>query len=73
LESRAPGGLGSIDLSVRRRLKWKVDQMGRVLDDTDLTQLALESDQADPTLDDGLTFDDLVDLVDELTNGRPAE
>jgi hypothetical protein len=73
LESRAPGGLGSIDMSVRRRLAWKVDQMGKVLDDTDLAQLALESDQADPMLDDGLTYDDLVDLVKELTNGRPAD
>lgn len=72
LESRASGGLGSIDMSVRRRLRWKVDQMGRVLDDADLVKLALENDQADPTLDDGLTYDDLVDLVAELTRGNVA-
>jgi hypothetical protein len=66
LESLASARLGSIDLSVRRRLQWKIDQMALALNDRELRALALESDEADPRLDDGLTLDDLVDLHAEL-------
>lgn len=66
IECRAPARLGSIDLSIRRRLDLKIDQMAQALDDPDLRQVALESDEADPDLDDGLTFDDILDLAREL-------
>jgi hypothetical protein len=66
-ESTAPGGVGSIDMSVRRRLDSKITQMSQALEDWDLRQLALESDTAEAYLDDGLTFDDLTDLLRELT------
>jgi hypothetical protein len=66
IECRAPARLGSIDLSIRRRLDLKIDQMAQALDDPDLRQIALESDEADPDLDDGLTYDDLLDLAREL-------
>jgi hypothetical protein len=66
IECRAPARLGSIDLSIRRRLDLKIDQMAQALDDPDLRQIALESDEADPDLDDGLTYDDILDLAREL-------
>jgi hypothetical protein len=72
LESMVPGGLGSIDMSVRNRLDMKVAQMGSALDDPDLRQLALESADADPLLDDGLSFDDLADLLRELTSDKSS-
>jgi hypothetical protein len=65
-ECRAPQLLGSIDLSVRRRLDAKIEQMGRVLDDPDLLAIALESADFEQDLYDGLNFDDLNDLISEL-------
>ncbi len=69
VEHTAPNRVGSIDLSVRRRLQAKVAAMSAVLDDRDLRQLALESDDADPLLDDGITRADLEDLILELRRG----
>ena len=66
LESTAPQRVGSVDLSVRRRLDLKVNQLAEALDDNDLQAIALESDGADRTLDDGFTLHDLLDLFDEL-------
>jgi len=68
LECQAPARVGSIDLSVRRRLDLKIKAMGDVLDDDDLRAIALESDDADQSLEDEFTFDDLVDLLAELTD-----
>ena len=56
-------------MSVRRRLDTKVDQAWRVLDDEDLRLLSLESDVANPDLDDGLSNNDVLDLVHQLTSG----
>jgi hypothetical protein len=67
VECRAPSRLGSIDLSIRRRLDSKIDQMAQALDDPDLHEIALESDDADQDLEDGFTLDDLLDLARELT------
>ncbi len=69
VENKAPIRVGSIDLSVRRRLQEKVAAMSAILDDRDLRELALESDDADPTLDDGITRKDLEDLILELRLG----
>ena len=69
VENTAPNRVGSIDLSVRRRLETKVAAMAAILDDHDLRELALESDLADPTLDDGITRRDLEDLILELRQG----
>jgi hypothetical protein len=41
--------------------------MGLALRDRNLQTLALESEDADPQLDDGLTYEDLADLVAELS------
>ncbi|MHB8459097.1 MAG: SNF2-related protein [Candidatus Limnocylindrales bacterium] len=69
-EARTPRRLGSIDLSVRNRLDAKVRQMDAIFDDPDLRAIALESDSADPTLDDGLGLDDLQDLFSVLVGGE---
>ena len=69
VESMAPTRLGSIDLSVRRRLQSKIQAMSILLADRDLNQLALESDDADPSLDDGITREDLEDLISALRQG----
>jgi SNF2 family DNA or RNA helicase len=72
-ESTAPRRWGSIDNSVRRRLRAKVDAMSAALEDEDLRQLSLESDLADPTLDDGFDMQDLRDLIVELRARRDAD
>jgi len=69
-ESTAPVLWGSIDASVRRRLDAKVQAMSEALDDDDLRELALESELADPTLDDGFDRKDLSDLIVELRAKR---
>jgi hypothetical protein len=56
-------------MSVRNRLNAKVAQMDAVFDDPDLRDISLESSTADPTLDDGLTLDDLKDLYATLGDG----
>jgi hypothetical protein len=66
IECRAPERLGSIDMSIRRRLDSKIEGMGRVLDDPDLVEIAQESLNFDQDLFDGLNFDDLDDLLTEL-------
>ena len=72
-ESMAPARLGSIDMSVRRRLDLKVRQAWQVLEDDDLQRLSLESDVADPDLDDGLSGDDVMDLINQLTSGGASD
>lgn len=66
IECLAPERLGSVDLSIRRRLDAKIESMGRVLDDPDLVAIAQESQDVDQDLFDGLSFADLDDLLTEL-------
>jgi len=70
IECRAPARVGSIDMSVRRRLDLKIDAMGDALDDDDLRAIALESDEADQVLEDEFTFEDLLDLLSELAGSN---
>jgi len=67
LESVAPGVIGSIDYSVRRRLIAKLNMMATALEDMDLRQLALDEQEGDEPIDYDITMDDIVDLVNELT------
>ena len=48
-------------------MKSKIQAMAEVLNDSDLRKLAMGDEDADPELDDGIIFDDLLDLIDELT------
>jgi hypothetical protein len=71
--TKAPAGLGSIDLSVSRRLAQKIHGLEHLLDDLDLRQLALDEDSADDPIDYDVDMQDLVDLVEELEGREPSE
>lgn len=64
--SKAPREVGSIDLSVSRRLTEKIRNMQQLLDDPDLHKLALDEEEADDPIDYDITPDDLIDLIQEL-------
>lgn len=72
LESIAPGIVGSIDYSVRRRLVEKLHTMAQALEDPDLHQLALDEEEGEEPLDYDIGLDDITDLIDELS-GVAAE
>ena len=71
--TKAPAGLGSVDLSVSRRLAQKIHGLENLLDDSDLRQLALDEDEADDPIDYDVDMQDLVDLVEELEGKQPVE
>lgn len=71
--TKAPAGLGSVDLSVSRRLAQKIHALEHLLDDLDLRQLALDEDNADDPIDYDVDMQDLVDLVEELEGRQPVE
>jgi hypothetical protein len=71
--TKAPAGLGSVDLSVSRRLAQKIHGLEHLLDDLDLRQLALDEDNADDPIDYDVDMQDLVDLVEELEGRQPFE
>jgi SNF2 family DNA or RNA helicase len=64
--SKAPREVGSIDLSVSRRLTEKIRNMQQLLDDPDLHKIALDEEEADDPIDYDITPDDLIDLIQEL-------
>jgi SNF2 family DNA or RNA helicase len=72
LESIAPGVIGSIDYSVRRRLITKLNMMATALEDIDLRQLALDEQEGDEPIDYDITLDDIVDLINELSGTAHA-
>jgi len=69
--TKAPPRLGSIDMSVSRRLMEKIRNMQELLDDPDLLQLVLDEEEADDALDYDIGFEDLEDLIKEL-EGNPT-
>ena len=71
--TKAPAGLGSVDLSVSRRLAQKIHALEHLLDDLDLRQLALDEDNADDPIDYDVDMQDLVDLVEELEGRQPVD
>lgn len=73
--TRAPAELGSVDLSVSRRLASKIRGLQNLLDDTDLNALALDEENADDPVDYDTDLQDLIDLVEELEGkeGRDTE
>jgi SNF2 family DNA or RNA helicase len=72
IELATPVGIGSIDLSVRRRLQIKIDNMADILNDSDLKQLVLDIDEQDQFLDDNTDIDDIRDLINQLQNGTAS-
>lgn len=71
--TKAPAGLGSVDLSVSRRLAQKIHGLEHLLDDQDLRELALDEDEADDPIDYDVDMQDLIDLVAELEGREPGE
>jgi len=70
--TKAPPRLGSIDMSVSRRLMEKIRKMQELLDDPDLLQLVLDEEEADDALDYDIGFEDLEDLIKELEGRGPG-
>ncbi len=71
LQNRLPKGVGSIDMSVARRLATKIRAMEQLLQDPDLHELALDEEDMDPSLDESIDMQDIDDLVAELENRAP--
>lgn len=69
--SKAPPAIGSIDMSVSRRLIEKTRNMQQLLDDPDLHQLALDEEDAGDPLDHDIELKDIIDLVAELEGKSP--
>lgn len=66
--TRAPAQIGSIDLSVSRRLAQKIRRLEQTLGDPDLHTLAYDEENADDPIDYSVELQDLVDLIAELEN-----
>jgi SNF2 family DNA or RNA helicase len=64
--TRAPAQIGSIDLSVSRRLAQKIRGLEQTLGDPDLHTLAYDEENADDPIDYSVELQDLVDLIAEL-------
>ena len=71
MENRLPAGVGSIDLSVARRLAKKIRAMEQLLQDEDLHQLALDEEEMTGSLEDSIDAQDIDDLVAELESRSP--
>ena len=71
-ETIAPPAIGSIDLSVRRRLATKIRAMQQLLNDPDLHEIALDEETADDPVDYNVELQDLIDLVEELEGRAPS-
>jgi SNF2 family DNA or RNA helicase len=70
-ETMAPPVIGSIDLSVRRRLITKIRDLQELLDDPDLKKIVLDEENAEDPIDYNVDLQDLVDLVEELEGRAP--
>ncbi len=64
--SKAPPVIGSIDMSVSRRLVAKIRNMQILLDDPDLHEIAFDEEQVGDPIDYDIELQDLIDLVAEL-------
>jgi hypothetical protein len=64
--TRAPAQIGSVDLSVSRRLAQKIRGLEQTLGDPDLHQLAYDEENADDPIDYSVELQDLIDLIAEL-------
>ena len=69
--SKAPPAIGSIDMSVSRRLSEKVRNMQILLDDPDLHQIALYEEESPDPLNFDIELEDIIDLIAELEGTAP--
>lgn len=73
LQNRLPADVGSIDLSVARRLGVKIRQMEQMLGDVDLHELALDEEISGSDLEDSIDIRDIQDLLEEIERRVPPE
>ncbi|QGL99209.1 DEAD/DEAH box helicase [Stenotrophomonas maltophilia] len=71
IQNRLPAGIGSIDVSVSRRLGQKIRAMEKLLEDPDLNDLALDEENAPASLADELDAEDIDDIIAELEGNPP--
>ena len=64
--SKAPPIIGSIDMSVSRRLIKKIRNMQVLLDDPDLHEIAFDEEEAADPIDYDIDLQDIIDLIAEL-------
>jgi len=64
--SKAPPVIGSIDMSVSRRLVEKIRNMQVLLDDPDLHEIAFDEEEAADPIDYDVELQDIIDLIEEL-------
>lgn len=64
--SKSPPVIGSIDMSVSRRLVEKIRNMQMLLDDPDLHEIALDEEESVDPLDYDVELRDIIDLIAEL-------
>ncbi|MEX0604455.1 MAG: DEAD/DEAH box helicase [Marinobacter sp.] len=64
--SKAPPVIGSIDMSVSRRLTEKIRNMQSLLDDPDLHELAFDEEEAADPIDYDVELKDIIDLISEM-------
>jgi SNF2 family DNA or RNA helicase len=64
--SKAPPVIGSIDMSVSRRLVEKIRNMQMLLDDPDLHEIAFDEEEAADPIDYDVELQDIIDLIAEL-------
>ena len=64
--SKAPPVIGSIDMSVSRRLIEKIHNMQKLLDDTDLHEIVFDEEEAADPLDYDVELNDIIDLIAEM-------
>ena len=69
--SKAPPVIGSIDMSVSRRLIEKIRNMQQLLDDPDLHEIAFDEEEAADPLDYDVELKDIIDLIAELEGIAP--
>ncbi|MCA8021973.1 SNF2-related protein [Burkholderia metallica] len=72
-QSKAPRQVGSIDLSVSRRLASKIRNLQKLLDDPDLHSIAVDEEEAEDPVDLDVDLQDLIDLVSELEGRSETE
>lgn len=70
--SKAPSIIGSIDMSVSRRLVEKIRNMQMLLNDPDLHEIAFDEEEAADPIDYDVELQDIIDLIAEL-EGRAAD
>lgn len=64
--SKAPAIIGSIDMSVSRRLVEKIRNMQVLLNDPDLHEIAFDEEEAADPIDYDMELKDIIDLISEM-------